>query len=82
MKRRTLTEEEKVKRLSLEVRFARDTCVSLPKSSEIFRIKRDYKNLKSDEYATNLKVYLDKVQTNASVSRDDFTAALKKVNIE
>ena len=71
-----------MKRLSLEVRFARDTCVALPKSSEIFRIKRNYKDLESDEYAMNLKVYLDKVQTNASVSREDFSAALNKVDIE
>ena len=69
-----------MKRLSLEVRFARDTCVALPKSSEIFRIKHNYKDLESDEYATNLKVYLDKVLTNASVSCDDFSAAFNEVN--
>ena len=62
--------------------IARGNCVALPKSSEIFRIKCNYEDPEPDEYATNLKVYLDQVLTNASVSCDDFSAAINKVNFE
>ena len=39
-----LTPKEKDSRLYLEVPYARDSCLSLPKSSDIFRLKRAYKN--------------------------------------
>ena len=72
-----LTPKEKDTRLYLEVRYACDSCLSLPKSSDIFRLKRAYKNLSMDEYSTNLKIYFDKVETNASATRMDFLAALE-----
>ena len=40
-----LTPKEKDTRLYLKVRYARDRCLSLLKSSDIFRLKRAYKNL-------------------------------------
>ena len=46
--------EEKIKRMYMEVRYARDTCVSLPKASDIFRLKRNHKDLPLEEYAKNL----------------------------
>lgn len=72
-------EDAKIKRLYTEVRYARDTCLSLPKKSDIFRLKRNHKNLSVDEYATNLCVYLEKVTTNASVSETDFRNVLDKM---
>ena len=65
-------EDAKVKRLYFEVRYARDTCLSLPKSSDIFWLKQNYKNLSVAEYTTYLRVYLAKVTSNASVSETDF----------
>ena len=79
MAREDVTPKEKDTRLYLEVRYARDSCLSLPKSSDIFRLKRAYKNLSVDEYSTNLKIYFDKVETNASATRMDFLAALEKL---
>ena len=40
-----LYEKEKQERLYIEVRFARDTTLSLPKKSELFRLKEKYKSL-------------------------------------
>ena len=57
----------------------KDTRLSLPKSSKIFRLKRAYKNLSVDEYSTNLKIYFEKVETNVSATRMDFLAALEKL---
>ena len=64
--------EIKSKRLYTEVRYCWDTSLSLPKSSDIFRLKRKYKTLPIDEYATNLCIYLDKIQSNASATMGDF----------
>ena len=35
-----ISDEKKSKRLYLEVRYCRDTCLSLPKSSDLFRLKK------------------------------------------
>ena len=72
-------EDAKVKRLYSEVRYARDTCLSLPKSSDIFWLKQNYKNLSVAEYTTNLRVYLAKVTSNASVSETDFRNVFDKM---
>ena len=66
-------------RLYIEVRFCKHTCVSLPKSSDVFRLKRNHKNLSIDEYATNLKLYLEKVDANTSATAEDFANALSKL---
>ena len=73
--------EIKSKRLYTEVRYCRDTS-SLPKSSDIFRLKRKYKTLPIDEYATNLCIYLDKIQSNASATMDDFRSVLDTLMVE
>ena len=71
-----LSEGEKVARLYLEVRYARDSCVSFPKNSDIFRLKKAYKNLDSKTYGENLIIFLDKVSYRANVDMNDFEAAL------
>ena len=78
----SISEEIKTDRLYTEVRYARDTCLSLPKKSPIFRLKRDYKNLSYFEYSKNLCVYLDKISTNASVTDSDFSDALTKLTTQ
>ena len=54
--REDLMPKEKDTRLYLEVRYACDSCLCLPKSSDIFWLKRAYKNLSAVAYSTNLKV--------------------------
>ena len=71
-----LSEKEKQDRLYIEVRFARDTTLSLPKKSELFRVKEKYKSLPLEKLAANLKVHLGKMSTNASANWDDFDTAV------
>ena len=47
----TISVESKKKRLYLEVRYARDTSLSLTKKSDIFKLKKDYTNFASEIYA-------------------------------
>ena len=74
--RHDITEREKVQALYAQVRYARDTCLSLPKTSDFFRLKKNYRQLILNTYVTNLKVYLSKVGSCASVTWDDFDLAL------
>ena len=52
------TDAAKLDRLYLEIRYARDTTLSLPKSSSLFRLKEKFKKLALETYRLNLKVYL------------------------
>ena len=52
-----LLENKKVARLYPEVRFAMDLCMSFPKNSGIFRLKRNYRNLDSASYCDNQVVF-------------------------
>lgn len=74
------TTKEKNKRLYLEVRYARDNSLSIPKTSDIFRLKKEYKNLSNETYATNLKLYLSNVTCKNTVTFDDFELALRSLN--
>ena len=58
-----IPDKEKQDRLYTEVRYARDPTLSLPKKSELFRLKDKYKPLPVDKFISNLKVYLGKVFT-------------------
>ena len=71
-----LGESEKTGRLYLEVRYARDTSLSLPKTSDIFRLMKDHKKLPLATYAVNLKLYLDNVVSNAQVTIADLNKAI------
>ena len=74
-----ISEDIKNKRLYLEIRYARDISLSIPKTSDIFRLKKDYKNLPTLKYATNLQVYLKNVTCKTSVSLTDFLSALQSL---
>ena len=67
-----LPEKEKNVRLYLEVRYARDASLSFPKNSEIFRLKRAYRNLDTKTYAENLMIFLDKITFRNCVAMADF----------
>ena len=46
---------KRIKKLYVEIRFARDSNITFPKNSDIFLLKRAYKNLPTETYAINLK---------------------------
>ena len=70
------TDAAKLDRLYLEIRYARDTTLSLPKSSSLFRLKEKYKKLALETYRLNLKVYLSKVSSASFTTLDDFANAM------
>ena len=74
-----VSDELKEERMYAEVRYARDTSLSLPKSSPIFRLKQNYRNLPIDTYAQNLKTYLSKVSCTVKCTWADFDDALKNL---
>ena len=76
----SLTEKEKVTRLYLEVRYARDCSISFPKNSDIFRLKKQFKNLDSQIYCENFVIFLDKVSFRNSVVMADFDRALSELS--
>ena len=74
-----MEEKERNKRLYLEVRYARDCSIAFPKTSDIFKLKKNYKNLESAVYATNLKTYLDKLVCHVQMDITDFIDAVNKM---
>ena len=60
-----------------EVRYARDTSLSLPKASDLYKLKEKYRNLPIATYTSNLKVYLSKVSSAAATTWDDFNDAVE-----
>lgn len=79
LKKKKPSNKEKQDRLYTEVRYARDTTLSLPRTSELFRLKEKSQTLPLQKLATNLKVYLNKVSTNASVTWQDFDTAVATI---
>ena len=75
-----ISDTEKNKRLYTEVRFAKNSSICYPKTSEIFRLKKNYKNLENSIYATNLSVYLNKLTCHVNMSLEDFRNALKELS--
>ena len=67
LERPDLTEKQKQDRLYTEVRYARDTTLSLPKKSDLFRLKEKYKTFSVERFAANLKVYLGKISSSIKV---------------
>ena len=72
----TTDDRTKVESLYLEVRYARDTSLSLPKTSDLFRLMKDHRKLPVKSYAVNLKMYLSNIISNACVTLEDFTEAM------
>ena len=79
--REDLSEGEKNGRLYVEVRHAKSSSLSFPKSNEIFRLKKGGKNLDSQVYASNLCAYLDKVSYKVNLLPEDFNQVLEKLQV-
>ena len=54
--------------------------MAFPKSSDIFKLKKNYRNLESSMYAANLKAYLDKLVCHVNMDMTDFTEAVTKLS--
>ena len=64
-----LSDAQKASRLYTEVRYARDTTLSLPQKSPIFRLKDSRcRNLPMEHYIKNIKVYLSKISSSSAAT--------------
>ena len=77
--RKGVSEEDKNKRMYIEVRHAKNSSLSFPKSSEVFRLKKQGKNLTTDTYVSNLKAYLSRITCHVNLDTSDFKDALEKL---
>ena len=60
----------------MEVRLAKNCSLAYPKSSELFCLKKSFKNLPIDVYAKNLCAFLDKISFKAEMTMNNFEQAL------
>ena len=74
------SDETKNKRMYIEVRHAKNSSLSFPKSSEVFRLKKAGKNLSTEAYSSNLIAYLRRVTCYVNLSEEDFKDALTKLS--
>ena len=76
------TEEskQKNKRFYVEVRYAKNTCMSLKYSASVFRLKRAYKYLESTEYTENLKEYFGDSRNKSMLTMNDLTFVLRRIS--
>ena len=63
-------------RLYKEVRYARFTSTSLKPTAAVLRLKRNYKNLESQEYYDNLTSYLSNVRSIKTLTLSDLKNVL------
>ena len=72
--------KEKNVRLYTEVRYAKNSCLSMKHTASVFRLKRDYKNLTSKEYVENLCQYLGDARSKTVLTAGDLAELLVKLN--
>ena len=75
-----LDDETKNKRLYNEVKYARISCMSLKPTAAVFRLKRQYKNLTSDEYAENLMAYLANARCCKTITVEDLNNVMRGIS--
>ena len=80
MKNSTISEAEKNHRLYIEVRYAKLSTSNMKRSSVLFRLKKNYKNLISEDYAHNLRLYFGCVNSISTITRDDLSQVLTGLN--
>ena len=74
------SDEIKNKRMYIEVRHAKNSSLSFPKSSDIFRLKKAGRNLSTEEYSTNLVAYLRRITCYVNLADNDFKEALTSLS--
>ena len=66
-------DDVKNKRLYNEVRYARITCMSLKGTAAVFRLKRNHRNLSTEEYAENLISFLSNARLCKTITMANLT---------
>ena len=74
-----LEENEKNKRLYVEVRYARVSSSTFKETASIFRLKRNGKNLTTQEYADNLIKYMDDTESMNTLTLADLNTVLAQM---
>ena len=64
-------DNQKNKRMYDEVKYARMTSTSLKSTNAIFRLKKNYKNLPTEEYEDNLSAYLSNARSCKTLTIED-----------
>ena len=68
--------KQKNERMYREVRFHRMTSRRKKESDSVFRLKKQGKNLETDDYANNLKAYLEKTRQLKNITLTDLSGIL------
>ena len=76
----SVTESEKNQRLYIEIRYAKLSTSNMKRSSAIFKLKKNYKNLDNDDYAHNLRLYFGCLSSVKTISLEDFSYILTGLN--
>ena len=79
MDKKQMIPKEKNHRLYVEVRYAKNTSLRLKHSDSVFRLRRDNKNLSSEEYSENLKTYLGSARKIKTISISDLSDVIAKI---
>ena len=74
-----LDDEAKNKRLYKEVRYARMSSMSLKPTASVFRLKRNYQNLSTEEYADNLSSYLCSARSCKTITINDLNNIIHSI---
>ena len=77
-----LSDEIKNKRLYIEVRYAKNTSLSLRPNSPLFRLRKNSKNLLTAEYAEHLIQYFDETRNITSITMNDLNSALTGIQLQ
>ena len=73
-------EAAKIKRLYIEVRYARTTSLTLPANAKLFRLRSDAnKKMNAEEYAKNLAQYLDDQKSIGGIDMQELNGVLEKL---
>ena len=74
-----LEENEKNKRLYVEVRYERVSSSTLKETASIFRLKRNGRNLTTQEYGDNLIKYMDDTESMNTLTLADLNTAFAQM---
>ena len=74
-----LEENEKNKRMYVEVRYAKVSLSTLKKTASIFRLKRNGRNFTTQEYADNLIKYMDETESMNTLTLADLNTVLAQM---
>lgn len=71
---------ERSERLYIEVRYAKSSTSNMKKSSAVFKLKKNYKRLDTEDYAHNLKLYFGCINSVNTITLADFSYILTGLN--